>query len=418
MRKDLGIVFFAAFIPRLAFYLFADKTIDPGALYWRLSESLLRYCTLGFDGIPTTSNEPVYPFFLYLARLAMFDNACAVIVLQIAVASVGAIFMYKIADELACSRRVAYISALLYAFYPYLIRQSIAIIDIPVYMPLMMAAVYFYVRGGGWTNWVLCGVMLGLATLARASLTPIWLLCVGALLVTKKIRQALLVASLCPIVHAPFAVWCYTIDGSLMPSRSGLNLLKGNCVYSAQLVPEYSVDLLDGYLARLAQDRFGGTTVDERTLDKYYTAEAVKFMLEDPLRTLAYKAAYLMYLFYPRIVPYYYHDGRTKVITFGDKIMVSGVNYRGLLAELSYAIPYIFMTITALAGLYLRRRSIGRDHVLYIVLFVFVSVCVVYWPATRLRVPMDFALMFFSAVAIDRFLNWRNPCFAARFDAR
>jgi hypothetical protein len=59
------------------------------------------------------------------------------------------------------------------------------------------------------------------------------------------------------------------------------------------------------------------------------------------------------------------------------------------------------VAIAALAGLWIRRRDIGRDAPLIAVAAGFMLVAAVYFPATRYRAAMEFALLFYAAVAMS-----------------
>ena len=66
------------------------------------------------------------------------------------------------------------------------------------------------------------------------------------------------------------------------------------------------------------------------------------------------------------------------------------------------------MLALAVAGVWLRRRDIGRDAILWCVVVTFVAAHALYFPTTRYRVPMEFVLLFYAAVALDRWAG-RNP---------
>ena len=71
--------------------------------------------------------------------------------------------------------------------------------------------------------------------------------------------------------------------------------------------------------------------------------------------------------------------------------------------EAIHTAVYGFILLTALWGLYLRRRQLfKRDVILQFITLGFVLVYSLYFPSTRLRAPMDFVLMFYSAFALNR----------------
>ena len=55
------------------------------------------------------------------------------------------------------------------------------------------------------------------------------------------------------------------------------------------------------------------------------------------------------------------------------------------------------MLALAIAGVWLRRRDIRRDAILWCVVVTFVAAHAVYFPTTRYRVPIEFVLLFYAA---------------------
>ena len=92
--KPAAILFCAAALPRLAYLLLIHPPIE--SQYWALSGSLVRTGTFTIDGLPVTDFEPLYPLFLAGARLIARDSVLAVQLLQIAVASLGAVLLYRL----------------------------------------------------------------------------------------------------------------------------------------------------------------------------------------------------------------------------------------------------------------------------------------------------------------------------------
>ena len=134
-------------------------------------------------------------------------------------------------------------------------------------------------------------------------------------------------------------------------------------------------------------------------------------MKENPLRTLRLKFLNIVYLFHPRIVPFYPMDKDTKLI-FGNqgRISLQNIVSRRPAEEWAHTVIYSFIFLTSLVGFYLRRKKVSEDRILYFIIFTFVGICSIYWPATRLRSPMDFVLIFYSACAVSpwvgRVIDW------------
>ncbi len=138
-------------------------------------------------------------------------------------------------------------------------------------------------------------------------------------------------------------------------------------------------------------------------LDAWYTDQALRFIRDHPVRTLKLKLMNIAYVLQPRLVPYYQAGPGMSLTHAADgTIAVVGAIERPLRDELAYALFYAAIALTALAGAFMRRSQLARDAMLYAIVAAFLVVCSVFFPTTRLRAPMDFVLMFFSACAIAR----------------
>ena len=65
--------------------------------------------------------------------------------------------------------------------------------------------------------------------------------------------------------------------------------------------------------------------------------------------------------------------------------------------------------IAGVLGMAARRREWRADIMLYGIVATFAAVYSIYWPATRLRAPMDIILMVFAAAWLDRWRRTRTP---------
>ena len=377
----------------------------PSSYYWDLSDSLLRHGILGIDGQKSTAFEPLYPLFLAFSRWLTRDDLYLVMILQIAISSIGAVYFYKLCVLLSNNHSVAWIGVLIYSFYPYFIRQSVSVIEIPLFTTLLIATAYYYCRPAGIKGSVYCGIAFGLTLLARAAAIPIWVFATAALIFRQRYANALMVAGCTIILILPLLARNYHLDGSLMFSRSGENLFVGNCQYSDKLLPAYSLDLLgncdpEGKDRKVAEELLHAT---DSEIDAYYTRKAFEFVKEHPLRTLRLKVLNIAYFFHPRIVPIHSSgENTTFSVDNNGEIKIGNISSRSALAESLHAVSYSFIFLTALYGIYLRRKEVKRDLILYVIVLSFVLVGSIYFPSTRLRAPMDFVLMFYSACAVAR----------------
>ena len=85
---------------------------------------------------------------------------------------------------------------------------------------------------------------------------------------------------------------------------------------------------------------------------------------------------------------------------------------RSRVETVSYSVFYAVVLAAAVAGIFARRRALLRDDAMLIwILGTFALIHAVYFPATRYRAPVTFILLFYAAVALDR---W----YAALLDSR
>jgi hypothetical protein len=194
------------------------------------------------------------------------------------------------------------------------------------------------------------------------------------------------------------------VDGSFLPTRGGDNLLAGNNAYADLVIPGYNTDLLGDYARSLRQKEAPQlANAGELEIDAFYRDKAIEWILDEPYRALRLKFLNVAYFFLPRIVPYHATGENTRLVFSADGgIRVEGIPARSALAEWLHGISYGIIFLTALAGVWLRRKEAGRDAILYLMLLGFVVVGSVFFPATRLRAPVEFVLMFFSACALAR----------------
>ena len=66
----------------------------------------------------------------------------------------------------------------------------------------------------------------------------------------------------------------------------------------------------------------------------------------------------------------------------------------------AHAVTSTVLLVGCAAGVYVRRRELQRDAILWASFMTFVIVNAMYVPATRYTAPMQFVLIFYSAVAL------------------
>ncbi len=215
-------LFALAAMVRLIFLLVVRPPFE--TLYWELSTSLLREGTLAIDGTRTTNFEPLYPLFLAALRLLSGDHVLIVQVFQTVIASLGTIYMYRLAQALTGRGQIAAIAASLYAIHPLLIRQAAAPADLTLATTLLVVFAYYFVTGVTTAGMALAGSVLGLVVLTRAMTAPIVAFAVALLVAERRFRATLALTAAVVVLVLLFLVRNQSVNGSWWPTRSGLNL--------------------------------------------------------------------------------------------------------------------------------------------------------------------------------------------------
>ena len=387
----LAIAVGACILLRLAFLPLAwpALSVPPDNSWWRWSESVLRHGTLGFEGAPSAYQEPLYPLFLAGVRFLTFDHVLGVALVQIVACALGTVLLYRLALRLSGDPAAAAIAALLFAGYPYLIRQSVSLIPLTVFTTALLGATLATTAIASRRGAFGCGLLWGIATGLRVTALPAAALCVAFLLLRRR-EHALLVALGALVVLVPMGLRNQSVDGVWLPTRGPYNLIKANSEYADVVIPRYSVDALEPVvIAMLHEIRPGLRVLDVADVDaeaaRVFTRNALAFVRENPWRTLRMKLANVAYLFHWRIVPY----ERAIESRFGEgRFEVVQARPRARINRLGYTVPYLLVLAACLPGLWLRRRSLlGTDWPLLAVVAAFVATYAVYWPATKQRAP-------------------------------
>lgn len=400
MRESLPLFFLTVFL-RGIYFLNRPFENPEWSAHWNLASGLLKYGTLGYAGEKVTNIEPGYPFMIAAGRL--LGGHAGFAWLQIMIAGLGAVFIQRLAQTMTNDRRIGVVAAVLYAFYPYLIGQSVQIIEVTLFTSLLAACAYFFSRPSSFKNSVFCGIFFGLALLTRSMIFPAFVMAGAVLLWQKRARDFAVIMLTMTSLVIPWMVRSHAVDGSWVPPRSGWNFLQGNCPYSDKIIPKYNPDLLDVYVNELLNRKKPEWAEADypalaREMDDFFTAEAWEFIKAHPWRTLKLKLLNVFYLFHPRIVPFYGMDAGTRITFTGPETFeIKNIPKRGILKEAAHSIFYGFIFLTAAAGIFIRRKRWMQDIFLYLIIFNFTAVYALYWPATRLRAPMDFIFMIFSA---------------------
>ena len=397
-------VFALAVCARLA-YLFRFRPTMESA-YWAISEQLARTGELAINGAAVSDYEPLYLMFLAAARTLTGDRVILVQILQLIVASLGAVYLYRLSFALTGSMRVATIAGALFALHPLLIRQASSATDLWLAALLLVAFASAFVSMRRMPDAAVAGLWIGLAVVTRSMTLPVFAGGVVLLLAMRKTVLAVPFVVTAMLLIAPFVIRTYQVSGSWWPTRSGMALYVGNSPYSAALLPAEDLDLLQvpaaELIAREQPDLSPDAPEYAARLDAFLTRRSVDYMMERPFATLGQKLLNVAYLFSPTLVPSRLATRETTVtVDRHGEVSVEHSVPRPRIETLAYGVAASVILVTAAIGVYLRRRRLGEDAVLWIVAGVFVVVNAVYVPATRYMAPMLFVMLFYSAVSLS-----------------
>ena len=183
-----------------------------------MAASLLRDGTLGFDGVPTTRFEPLYPIFVAALRALTGDRVLVAQMIQVAIGSLAAVCLFHLTDVADGQPARGVFAAGLFAVYPLAIRHSADGTDITLMATPVLAS------PAGCSSWrrpaaqaAIAGALMGLATLTRTMALPLVVLAALLLLRERRPRAALAFTAAALAVFAPYAIRNYSLNGAMLP---------------------------------------------------------------------------------------------------------------------------------------------------------------------------------------------------------
>lgn len=405
-RRSLLYVFLLCLAPRLLALLWFPA--PERTHYWGLASGLLLDHAFRVDGVSTTYIEPLYPVFLAAARFVTGERLALVLILQAAVAALGGVLLYRLSLDLTGRQSVGWIAAVLYACNPYLVRQSVSLMEISLATTLLIAASWAFNRSlhrhHERTAAAAAGVLLGLAVLTRFSFVPI----VGAacvmLLWRRRVPQAAALACAAGLCVGPWLLRSYAVDGSLAPTRIGENLFVSTCEYADQVVPHINVDVLSprAYAAASRElEPLGLGPVDlQRAADAWLLRRALDCVFDNPRRAARMKLANALHTLSPRLLPYEHKPDGAMAFFEAGQLRVRGLVPRPRATTAVHIVVQALLLVCACAGLAVRRVATPGDSFLLCVAGAIIAVNTIFFPTTRLLAPMWFVLMFYAACAL------------------
>ena len=408
-RRQLWLVYLLCLVPRLAAVL-----LLPGSprqnYHWVIATSLLEGGGFATPDGATTFHDPGYALFLAAARLIAADHFAIVMIVQAMVAALGGVFLFALTRDLTGQARAAWIAASLYAFYPYYVRQTHSLIELPLLVTTLAAALWSFHRRPTLGSAAWSGVIFGTLMLVRPALAPLWLIAVLAAGWTRPAAWTAVFTICGALVFAPWVIRSQGIDGSVVPTRIGENLFVSTNELSLDIPVTVDVDLLVPFAdeirtAALAREN-PPPHLRERVADAALVDYVIAFARAHPWTTLRLKLRALAYVFAPVIIPSHARTDAVYVDTRARPPRLVNAQPRHWFEHVAHSTASGVVLIAGAVGLFLRRRQLRTELLLPATILVHAATYAVFFPTTRLVSPMSVVLMTYAGVALAA--AWRR----------
>lgn len=381
--------------------------------YWDASAQFFRHVAPLIDGVVDTSIEPLYPALLALLRTAGGDSLHAAMAAQAVLGAAAGPLLFQLTNRLGGPRAAA-IATTLYAIDPYLVRQSVSPVEITLCTALLVAAAWAYARGAS-VRWAAAtGLLVALAILTRFSLAPIALGTIALMLVARRWTSAVCFTV---AVALPVGAWMlrmHAVNGTVVPTRAGINLFVSTNDYAGDIVPLRNVDVLVpwAYETVAADVPPAGLTAPERhrALDDALFARAIAWARAHPRETLGLKLRNLAFTVAPVLLPLERKPRDASARIEGGRVIVTGLEPRPLVDHILYSASRLLLLVGAVAGLTQRRGSWHHtDGFLAVVAGTIIVVQTVFFPTSRLLATGAFVWMIWAGRGAVERLESRIP---------
>jgi len=177
-KRDLAIVFLAALLLRVIYLILMSNQytslvilnlLEDSKTYIDIARYFLGVNAAGADDLLLAG--PGYGILL-AASFKLFGFGCyPILIMQIIISSLSCVLIYKISFLLLNNRKISLIAGVLAAISLTSISLSNAVLSDSIFFFLLTLAIYNYLIGFNhnlWKPFVICGLLLGLATLVRS----------------------------------------------------------------------------------------------------------------------------------------------------------------------------------------------------------------------------------------------------------
>jgi 4-amino-4-deoxy-L-arabinose transferase-like glycosyltransferase len=372
----------------------SDFWINSYSAYYDLAENVVSGKGFCF-GTTCAFWPPLYP--LFLASTALAGKHYLLIVIPQALMGAGTALCAFLIGRGLFNTSVGVLACAITAIYPYYVMHDTALQETGMLTFVTVLSVYLLLRASKLNrngDWFLAGLALGLIALTRASVAPalgvalIWTAVWGTRpIFREKVLKTSLVLLAVLVMVGPWLIRTYRLTGAaVLSSQTGSALWKGNNPQTFSAYPTRSIDISTGNAWTALSDadkedleRLGGNEIEQ---SNWYAHRARGFIRQHPWLTIQAGLRKLEAAFSWRLNP-----------------------VREPLAQASYAVFYVPISILGLFGLFLGRRN--RGVILIGMLFIaFIAVTAVFWAHTSHRSYLDVYLIVLTASVVDRVVAW------------
>jgi 4-amino-4-deoxy-L-arabinose transferase-like glycosyltransferase len=382
-------------------------------------------------GTPYAGVAPLYPHVLALTYGLFGRGSLQVVVLNTVFDLITVVLLAGIGRRLL-TKWAGLIAAALFACYPYLVFQSLTVIDTPLYIVLLHAFVFVVIvlderpnfDRATWVWILLAGVLLGLLTLTRplsiivGGAAFLWYIRGGRLMLA--MGKLLPVAAIAVLLLIPWNLRNLNVMGTFVNigTHAGMNFWFGNSQYT---IPFFKA----GYHTQWAIPEPPPTALNSVDMDRYMMQLGLEYLREHPEQFLELTWVKLVAYWSPTIFPTRNPVTGSGAIENYQGVVNATVNDQGQLfidgvpeddalnayseplfdriGRLAHFIYYGGLLVLSLFGTALARGQWSRIALIwYVQLVMTVAYVVMSGPTTRYRVPTDPLLFLLAAYALLR----------------
>ncbi len=364
--------------------------------HWLWAEEIRKE---SFWGAGAYFRAPLYPYFLALLAWITSGSILVSKLLQVLLTGGTAWFIYRLAERLF-SHKAAILAGFIYAAYSVLIFYESTFLIPVLFLFLLvwgMFRVVAYRESQSWLTWLATGAVFGLAAISRPNVLLVlpflllWLFLtgtkVGGLARRIKFPAVLLAGLVIPILPVTIRNAAVTGDFMLISSQGGINLYLGNNPEAdglTMLMPEVDLDESVPWdqfeiVTKTAAEREAGRELSSAELSSFWTAKALKFMVNNPgtfLSLVWKKTVFLLSGFENSDNTDIYHQQTKSAL------------YSFLLWEKPIYFPFGLLLPLFLVGLYATRKEHRKLMPIYIFLLCYIPSIILFLVTARHRLPL------------------------------